>query len=405
MGAFMPASGFAATDADRSASSVMPPVGMPHRDRPHPPLNLAQHGDFGEPTPTGAIPRDVQQHLDGRGELTVQRRPVETAERAQRLQPGGNFGGAVGVHRARAPVVAGVQRCQQIDHLGAPDLADHDAVGPHPQRLPDELAHRYFADAFDVGAPRDELHQMRMPGRQLGGILDAHDPFGGRHGAEHRREQGRLAGPGSAAHQEGQPGGDDVGDQGRGLGLRSRPRRSGPPSPGWPAAVPAATGRCPRPPRAAAPRAIAPRTPAPMPVSWPSTHGCASSSRRPAASASRCARPPHRRLVGEPNLAAPQAISVVDPHRVRRGNQDVGGAVSAQQRFEDAGAGQLGLQHPEIGQHLGVAEHPAGLGPDGGGHDVGPQRRPQRGGFGGQPLAHPFNQRTAHAALPFRAGP
>ena len=81
----------------------------------------------------------------------------------------------------------------------------------------------------------------------------------------------------------------------------------------------------------------------------------------------------HRGLVGEPNLAAPQAVSIVNPHRVGRGDQDVGSAVRAQQRFQDARTGQFGLQHPKIGQDLGVAEHPAGLGADRSRHHVGPQ--------------------------------
>jgi hypothetical protein len=97
---------------------------------------------------------------------------------------------------------------------------------------------------------------------------------------------------------------------------------------------------------------------------------------------------PHRRLVGKPNVAAPQTVSVVHPHRVRCGDQDVGGAVRAQQRFEDAGTGEFGLEHPKIGQHVGIAEHPAGFGPDRVGHHVGSQW----GGFRRQPLTHAFDQ-------------
>ena len=96
----------------------------------------------------------------------------------------------------------------------------------------------------------------------------------------------------------------------------------------------------------------------------------------------------HGRLVGKTNLAAPQTVSVVNPHRIRRGDQDIGGAVRTQQRFEDAGTGQFGLQHPKVGQDLGVAEHPAGLDPDRVRHHAGSQR----GGFGRQPLADTFNQ-------------
>ena len=31
----------------------------------------------------------------------------------------------------------------------------------------------------------------------------------------------------------------------------------------------------------------------------------------------------------EPNAGAPQSLSIVDPHRIRRGDQDVGGIVRA----------------------------------------------------------------------------
>ena len=134
--------------------------------------------------------------------------------------------------------------------------------------------------------------------------------------------------------------------------------------------------------------------PAVTPVSCPSTQGCASSSRRPTLKASRCARPPYRVLVGKPDRAAPQPVSIVDPYRVRRGNQDIRSALRTQQWLQDADAGELGLQHPQIAQHLGIAKHSARFGTDRGGDDVGTQRR----GFGRQPLTDPVDQRHTHAA-------
>jgi hypothetical protein len=174
MTVFMPAS---QQTAQIGRIVCRPTVRMPHRDRVNPPFGLAQHGDLTEPSPADAIPRDMQQHLHRSGELTVQCRLIEAAERAQCLQPGGNLARVVGVHGARPAIVAGVQCRQKIDHFGTADLADHNAVGPHPQCLPDELAHRDLADTFDVGAPGDQLDQMRMPRRQLGSILHAHDPL------------------------------------------------------------------------------------------------------------------------------------------------------------------------------------------------------------------------------------
>ena len=167
-----------------------------------PSVGSTQHGDFAESPPSGAIAGDVQQHLNRGGQLTMQRTTIQAAQSTQRLQPSRDLARIVGMHCARAAVVAGVERREQIDHFGAPDLADDDAVRPHPQCLPDELAHRNFADAFDVGASRDQPDQMRMRRRQFRGVLDAHDPLVGRDRVQHRRQQCRLAGPGAAGHQE-----------------------------------------------------------------------------------------------------------------------------------------------------------------------------------------------------------
>ena len=139
-----------------------------------------------------------------------------------------------------------------------------------------------------------------------------------------------------------------------------------------------------------------------MPVSWPSTHGCASSRRRPAASASRCA---NRRT----------AASSANRMLLRRkpfpsSTHTASGAVTRTSVVPSAHSSGSRMPAPvssvcstrRLAQHLGVAEHPAGLGPDRVGHHRGPQR-PR--GFGRQPLAHPVDQRAAHAALPLRRSP
>ena len=51
--------------------------------------------------------------------------------------------------RERA-VVAGVERGQQVERLGAAHLADHDPVGPHPQRVAQQVADRHLAPALDA---------------------------------------------------------------------------------------------------------------------------------------------------------------------------------------------------------------------------------------------------------------
>ena len=79
-------------------------------------------------------------------------------------------------------------------------------------------------------------------------------------------------------------------------------------------------------------------------------------------------------FVGEANITAAQAVSVVDPDVGGRGDQDVGGSVGAQQRLENARTGQLGFQDAKGAQDLGVTQHPAGLRPDSGSDDGRAQR-------------------------------
>ena len=73
----------------------------------------------------------VQDHLNCRGKLTVQRVAIHTAERRQRLESGRHLFGRIGVNGAGAAVVAGVHRREQISHLCAADLTDDDAIGTH----------------------------------------------------------------------------------------------------------------------------------------------------------------------------------------------------------------------------------------------------------------------------------
>ena len=143
----------------------------------------------------------------------MQRSTIQAAQSTQRLQASRDLAWIVGMHCARAAVVSGVERREQIDHFGAADLADDDAVRPHPQGLADELADCDFPDAFDVGASGYQPDQMRMRRRKFSGVLDAHDPLVGRDRIQHRRQQSRFARPGAAGHQKRQPGGDDVSEQ------------------------------------------------------------------------------------------------------------------------------------------------------------------------------------------------
>ena len=72
-----------------------------------------------------------------------------------------------------------------------------------------------------AGRPSSADH-VRVPGPQLAGVLDEHEPLVGVHQRQQRGQQRGLAGAGAAGDQERQPGGDDRLEQPHPLG-RQRP--------------------------------------------------------------------------------------------------------------------------------------------------------------------------------------
>ncbi len=83
--------------------------------------------------------------------------------------------GRVGVHGGDRAVVAGVHRLQHVEGGAVADLADDDAVGPHPQRVADEVADGDLAPALDVGRARLQPQHVLLVELQLGGVLDRDD--------------------------------------------------------------------------------------------------------------------------------------------------------------------------------------------------------------------------------------
>ena len=62
---------------------------------------------------------------------------------------------AVAVDRRDRAVVTGVHRLEHVERLAATDLTDDDAVGPHAQRVPDEVADRDLRPCPRCSAGRD----------------------------------------------------------------------------------------------------------------------------------------------------------------------------------------------------------------------------------------------------------
>ena len=74
--------------------------------------------------------------------------------------------------------MAGVHGLEQIKRLTATHLTHHDAVGPHPQAVLDQIRHTNLALAFKVGRAHFKRHNMRLLQLQLGGIFAGHHTFG-----------------------------------------------------------------------------------------------------------------------------------------------------------------------------------------------------------------------------------
>ena len=340
----------------------------------------------------------MQDDLYRGAELAVQRRAIEAAQCGERFEPCGHLGKVVGVHRACATVVTGIERRKQVDDLTSTDLADNDSIGPHPQCLLDQFAHGHLADALDVGTAGDQLDQVRVPGSQLGGVLHTHDALVGRHGAQQGGQQRGLAGAGSARDDERQPRIENVAQQPCGLD-RDRPRRG--------ECVEVLGGRPEYPQRQAGARSRdrgqhrvqSHRGPTPgagqtqiaeVPVN-PGLGFVQAAARLHRQS---LCKPSHGGLVSELNGASPQTIPVVHPDGVGSRHQHVGGARTAQQWFENSRAHEFGLQRPQTGQHLGIAQHAAGLRTDRRRYHA----RAQRCTVGREPFSDSIDQRRTHGA-------
>src|SRR5690606_12772183 len=84
----------------------------------------------------------LHDQVDGAGDLGAHRldRHLDPGHGDHVLQTADAVAGRVGVDRGHRPVVAGVHGLEHVDDLLAAGLADDDAVGPHPERVPETVA-------------------------------------------------------------------------------------------------------------------------------------------------------------------------------------------------------------------------------------------------------------------------
>ena len=86
-----------------------------------------------------------------------------------------------------------VHRLEHVERLGASHLADDDPVRAHTQRVAHEVADRDVALALDVRRAGLEPEHVALVERQLGRVLDRHDPLVVRDRRRECVEQRRLA--------------------------------------------------------------------------------------------------------------------------------------------------------------------------------------------------------------------
>ncbi len=150
--------------------------------------------------------RQLDDQVDGTGNLLADglQGQVHAGHQDQGLEPREGLTGRVGVDRRHRSIVAGVHGLEHVEGLTGAALADHDAVGAHPQGVDDQIADVDAALAVDVRRARLEPAHVFLVELELGGVLDGDDPLVDRDEPGADVEEGRLPGTGA-------PGDDDVG--------------------------------------------------------------------------------------------------------------------------------------------------------------------------------------------------
>jgi hypothetical protein len=125
--------------------------------------------------------------VDDRTDATADETPDDVEAGAgcgqgHRLQAGWHLLGAAGMEGGHEPAVPGVGGLQHVQHLGAANLADDDAVGAHAKGVADQLAQRDLASTLDVRRAALKPDDVGAGEPQLGDVLDRDHPLPHRDG-------------------------------------------------------------------------------------------------------------------------------------------------------------------------------------------------------------------------------
>ena len=116
--------------------------------------------------------------------------PTGTQTQVHRLR-------AIGVQSRSSTAVTGVHGGQQVHHLRAAALTDHEPIRAHTQRLHNQLTQPDFAGAFGVGGAGFEGNNLLMLRREFRGVFDRDEALLRRTQPQQGIEQGGFAGAGA----------------------------------------------------------------------------------------------------------------------------------------------------------------------------------------------------------------
>ena len=148
-----------------------------HHD--HITLHALDLGDVGDPSRAVLQTCLVDDEVDRGRDLLADGadREVDAGHEDHRLEARQHVARAVGVAGGHRAVVARVHGLEHVQRLARTALPDDDPVGPHAQRVADELADRDLALALDVGRAGLEGDDVLLAELELGRVLDRHDPL------------------------------------------------------------------------------------------------------------------------------------------------------------------------------------------------------------------------------------
>lgn len=139
----------------------------------------------------------VHHHPHRRGDVGTDRldRQVDPGHQDHHLEAHEGLARVVRVDRREGTLVAGVHRLEQVERLGAPGLAEQDAVGSHAEAVSHKLARRDLALAVGAGLAGFQPHHMRVFKPEFRRVLDGDDAFAMGNRRRKRVQQGCFPAP------------------------------------------------------------------------------------------------------------------------------------------------------------------------------------------------------------------